>query len=53
MFKVVLTNQGTPIFEGSCRVSALAKASLSGFEATVYKDGEFFASYSPIGGWKW
>jgi len=52
MFEVILTNIGMPIYEGTCRLSAIAKATLSGFEATVLKDGKLFASFSPISGWK-
>ncbi len=52
MFEVILTNMGYSIYEGPCRVSAIGKATLSGFEATVLKDGQYFASYSPISGWK-
>lgn len=52
MFEVILTNMGSKIYEGTCRVTALSKATLSGFEATVHKDGKLFASFSPISGWK-
>lgn len=52
MFEVILTNMGNKIYEGQCRVTAIAKATLSGFEATLLKDGRYFASYSPTGGWK-
>jgi len=52
MFEVILINFGNKIYEGECRVSAIAKATLSGFEATLLKDGQYFASFSPISGWK-
>lgn len=52
MFEVFLTNIGNKIYEGTCRVSALSKATLSGLEATVLKDGQYFAAFSPISGWK-
>lgn len=52
MFEVVLTNINMPIYEGNCRMSAIAKATLSGFEAVINKNGKLWASYSPISGWK-
>ena len=52
MFEVILVNFGNKIYEGDCRMSAIAKATLSGFEATLLKDGQLFASFSPISGWK-
>ena len=52
MFEVILTNIGNKIYEGKCEEAAIAAARLTGFEATLLKDGEFFASFSPVTGWK-
>jgi len=52
MFEVILVNFGNKIYEGECQMSAIAKATLSGFEASLLKDGQYFASFSPVSGWK-
>ena len=53
MFEVILTNFGTKVYEGDFRIEALYKAEFSGFESTVLKHGSLYASFSPIGGWKY
>ena len=52
MFEVILTNIGNKIYEGNFRIEALYKAEFSGFESTVLKDNNLYASFSPISGWK-
>ena len=53
MFEVILTNIGNKVLETAFRIEALYKAEFCGFEATINKDGSLYASYSPIGGWKY
>ena len=52
MFEVILTNIGNKIYEGDFRIEALYKAEFSGFESTVLKNNNLYASFSPIFGWK-
>ena len=52
MFEVILTNIGNKIYEGNFHIEALYKAEFSGFESTILKDNNLYASFSPISGWK-
>ena len=52
MFEVILTNFGTNVLESDFRIEALYKAEMCGYESTILKNGEYYASYSPISGWR-
>ena len=52
VYKTILTNFGQTKYEGPNQTDALVTAKESGFESAVFRNGELFATYSPITGWK-
>lgn len=52
IYQVIMTNFGIEKYSGPSLDEAKDCAVWCGFEATILKDGELIASYSPISGWK-